>query len=63
MNGDVVIKLFKFQPQGVNPHPLPLPEGRQEIIPLLPTGIDKRFSQTISNLGHAALFLRCELPL
>jgi hypothetical protein len=30
---------------------------------LLPTGIGERFSQTISNLGHAALLRRCELPL
>jgi hypothetical protein len=25
----------------------------EEIIPLLPTGLGERFSQTISNLGHA----------
>ncbi len=31
--------------------------------PLLPTGIAERFSQTISNLGHAALLRRCVLPL
>jgi len=30
----------------------------EEIIPLLPTGIGKQYSQTISNLGHASL-LRC----
>jgi hypothetical protein len=36
----------------------------EEITPLLPTGIGERFSQTISNLGHAALLRRCcELPL
>ncbi len=35
----------------------------EEITPLLPTGIGERFSQTITNLGHAALLLRCELPL
>ena len=35
----------------------------EEITSLLPTGIGKRFSQTISNLGHAALLRRCELPL
>jgi hypothetical protein len=37
-----------------------------EITLLLPTGIGKRFkkfSQTISNLGHAVLLRRCELPL
>jgi hypothetical protein len=35
----------------------------EEITPLLPTGIGERFSQTISNLGNAALLRRCELPL
>ena len=35
----------------------------EEITHFLPTGIGERFSQTISNLGHAALLLRCELPL
>jgi hypothetical protein len=35
----------------------------EEIAPLLPTGIGERYSQTISNLGHAALLRRCELPL
>ena len=36
----------------------------EEITPLLPhSGIGERFSQTISNLGHAALLRRCELPL
>jgi hypothetical protein len=34
-----------------------------EITPLLPTGIGERYSQTISNLGQAALLRRCELPL
>jgi hypothetical protein len=34
-----------------------------EITPLLPTGIGELFSQTLSNLGHAALLPRCELPL
>jgi hypothetical protein len=33
-----------------------------EITTLLPTGIGERFSQTISNLGHAALLRRCGLP-
>jgi hypothetical protein len=31
---------------------------KEEITPLLPTGIGERFSQTISNLGHAALLRR-----
>jgi hypothetical protein len=31
--------------------------------PLLPTGIGERCSQTISNLGHAALLRQCELTL
>ncbi len=35
----------------------------EENTPLLPTGIGERFSQTLSNLGHAALLCRCELPL
>ncbi len=35
----------------------------EEITPLLATGIGERLSQTISNLGHAALLRRCELPL
>ncbi len=30
----------------------------EEITPLLPTGIGERYSQTISNLGHAALLRR-----
>ncbi len=52
------------------PSPLPLRVAKtgknkldEEITPLLPTGIGERFSQTISNLGHAALLSRCELPL
>ncbi len=32
------------------------------ITPLLPTEIGERFSQTISNLVHAALLRWCELP-
>jgi hypothetical protein len=35
----------------------------EEITSLLPFRIGKRFSQTISNLGHAALLRRCELLL
>jgi hypothetical protein len=52
------------------PSPLPLrvpKAGRnhlnEKIIPLLPTGIGERYSQTILNLGHAALLGRCELHL
>ncbi len=48
----------EFHSQCADPHPSPLPlhEGRQvEITPLLPTDIGDRFSQTISNLLHAAL--------
>jgi hypothetical protein len=33
----------------------------EEITPLLPTRIGERYSQTISNLRHAALLRRCEL--
>jgi hypothetical protein len=52
------------------PTPFPLPlrvakAGRkhlnEEITLLLPTGIRERYSQTISNLGYAALLRRCEL--
>jgi hypothetical protein len=56
--------------RALTPYPLPLrvaKTGRnhlnEEITPLLPTGIDERFSKTISNLGHTALLRRCELPL
>ncbi len=52
------------------PSPLPLCIGtagknhlNEEITLLLHTGIGKRFTQTISTLGHAALLLRCEPPL
>ncbi len=34
-----------------------------KVIPLLPTGKGERYSQTLSNLGHATLLRRCELPL
>ncbi len=37
--------------------------NEEEITPLLPNGIGERYSQTISNLGQAALLRRCELPL
>ncbi len=35
----------------------------KEITPLLPTGLDERFSQTTSNLEYAALLRRCKLHL
>ncbi len=35
---------------------------KREIVPVFPTGIGERYSQTISKLGHAALLRRCELP-
>jgi hypothetical protein len=57
-------------PTGCRPPTLPLPVAaagknhlKDEITPLLPTGIGKRYSQTISNLGHGALLRRCELAL
>jgi hypothetical protein len=58
-------------PQGADPPPhAPLhvvTAGKnhlnEEITPLLPTGIGERYGQTISNLGHAVLLRRCELPL
>jgi hypothetical protein len=56
-----------FGPQGADPFPPSLLYARanrnnlnEEI---LPTGIGERYSQTISNLGHAALLGRSELPL
>ncbi len=61
---------YQYPPQGAEPHPPSSTRGKtgrnhlnEEISPLLPTGIGERFSQTISNLGHAALLRRCELPL
>jgi hypothetical protein len=44
-------------------NPLPLRQGMQVEITFLPSGIGKRYSQTISNLEHAALLRRCERPL
>jgi hypothetical protein len=35
----------------------------EQNIPLLPTGVGERYSQTKSNLCQAALLRRCELPL
>ncbi len=56
--------------RGADPHPPSSTRGKEtknhltkEITPLLPTGIGERFSQTISNLGYAALLRRCELSL
>jgi hypothetical protein len=59
----------QWEPQGADPPHLPprRKAGRnhmnEEITPLLPTGLTEQYSKTISNLGHAALLRRCELPL
>ncbi len=51
-----------YLPQGADPPPpLRVAEAgknqlNEGIIPLFPTGIGERYSQTISNLGHVALF-------
>ncbi len=45
------------------PPPPPPPKRNEESTPLHPTGIGERYSQTISNLGHAALLRQDELPL
>jgi hypothetical protein len=55
-------------PQGADPSPSTRGKtGRnnlnEEITPLLPTGIGEQYSQTIQNLGHAAILRRCELPV
>jgi hypothetical protein len=78
MWSEVALTILKVRRQLIEkwhhrvPTPLPLPlivakAGRshlnEEITLLLPTGIDERYSQTISNLGLAALLRRCELPL
>ncbi len=59
-----------YHPQGADSYHLPLrlvKAGKtylnEEITSLLPTGINKRHSQTISNLGHTALLRQSELPL
>jgi hypothetical protein len=56
--------------QGADPPPFPLRVAKAgknhlnaETPPLLPIVIGERYSQTISNLGHAALLRRFELPL
>jgi hypothetical protein len=58
-----------FKSQGTATNPPSSTRGKagrnhlnEEITPFLPTGIDELFSQTISNLGHAALLRRSELP-
>ncbi len=60
----------KLSPQAADWPPIPRTRseaGRnhlnEEIIPLLPTGIGEQYCKTISNLEHAALLHRCELPL
>ncbi len=65
-----MLEIRWFISQGADPHPLSSARGKagrnhlnEEITPLLLTGIGERFSQTISNLGHAALLRRCELRL
>ncbi len=65
-----VSKLSVIISPGAGPPPLPLRVGKagrnhlnEEITPPpLPTAIGERYSQTISNLGLAALLCRCELP-
>ncbi len=67
------ISLLQAQGHGTDYRPPPLPPlhvakaGRnhlnEKITTLLPTGTGERYSQTMSNLGYAALLCRCELPL
>jgi hypothetical protein len=59
-----------YEPQGADPPPPSSTRGKagrnnlnEEITPLHPHWKGERFSQTISNLGHAALLRRRELPL
>ncbi len=56
--------------QGADPFPTSSTCKRRQVkliwtrkLPPPPPGMGERFSQTISNLGHAALVRRCELPL
>jgi hypothetical protein len=60
----------RIKSQGADPPPFLLRVAtagknylKEEITPLLLTRIGERCSQTISNLGHAVLLRRCELPL
>jgi hypothetical protein len=61
--------LYIYIPQGADSLPPPLHVAKtrnhlkEEITPLVLTGIGERFIQTISNLGHAVLLRRCELTL
>ncbi len=57
--------------EGADPNPPSSTRGKagieltwkSKIAHLFPTGTGERYSQTMSNLGHAALLRRCELPL
>ncbi len=56
--------------QGADPSPLPLHVAtagknhlNKEITPSSPLGFARDVAKIISNLGHAALLRRCELPL
>jgi hypothetical protein len=51
------------RPQGADPQPPPFLYAREGKRGNYPSGIGEWFSQTISNLWHAALLRRCELPL
>jgi hypothetical protein len=60
---------YYLRAQGADPDPPSSTRGKtgrnhlkEEITPLLATGIGKRYSQTIPNLEHAALLPRYELP-
>ncbi len=66
----VFLRRLGFAHRVLTLSPLPLrvaKAGRnhldEEITPLLTTGIGERYSQITSNLGHAALLRRCDLPL
>jgi hypothetical protein len=55
----------RYLPTGCRPPHLPpirVAKTSKNQLNRLPTGIGERFIQTISNLGHAALLRRCELP-
>jgi hypothetical protein len=60
----------KSASQDADPRPLSFSVAKagkyhlnEEITPVLTTGVGERYSQTISNLGRAALLRRCKLPL